>query len=434
MSARTLQVLPLPLAVALVCPAIVAQLAGFDLSAVVAVLLYAAAFVGAALLLVWGTELAQLELSAGIAITVLALVAILPEYAIDLLFAYQAGSDPSKAPLALANMTGANRLLIGVGWSLAVLMGALGARHARAKAGSSNVAEARAETHYALALSRRSAIDVFLLACVSLYTLTFLFRASLTLLDAGLLFAAFGFYVYRLWTATREEPHFIGPPALIAKLPKRARRAATLALLGAAATVIFLSAKPFSTALVAAGRALGIDEFLMVQWVAPFATEIAELVPACIFAYRQSADKGLGTLLSSKINQWTLLVGGVPIAYAIASSTGAGLPIDRIQARELFLTAAQSVFAVTLLMDDLRLGTREALVILVLFVADLVASMVLAPQLRSLARLGCGGLYLLLSIGTLLRARHHVRELSHNAIFVPLRELSPEPHEAQRVR
>ena len=47
----------------------------------------------------------------------LALIAVLPEYAVDFAFAAKAGQDPEKyAPLALANMTGGNRLLIGVGW------------------------------------------------------------------------------------------------------------------------------------------------------------------------------------------------------------------------------------------------------------------------------------------------------------------------------
>lgn len=273
-TARIHRIVPLAIALALVTPAVVVRLVGLELSAVVAVLLYGAAFVGAALLLAWGTELAQLDLPAGVAITVLAFIAILPEYAIDLLFAYKAGSDPTKAPLALANMTGANRLLIGLGWSLVVLMGALGARRRRKMGGGSRSAGVTCYgSRYALALSRRSAAGVFVLACVSLYTLTFLFRHALTVADAGILFAAFGFYVYRLWSANQEEPQFIGPAALIAELPERWRRTATLALMLAAGAVIFLSAEPFSAALVDAGAALGVDEFLMVQWIAPFATE-----------------------------------------------------------------------------------------------------------------------------------------------------------------
>jgi cation:H+ antiporter len=356
---------------------------------------------------------------------VLALIAVLPEYAVDALFAFRAGSNPEEAPLALANMTGANRLLIGVGWSLAAIMGALGERRRRASSG--HAAQPR-DANYALALTRRSAVAVFVLACVSLYTLSFVFRSSLTLVDTVILFGAFAFYVVRLWNAPKEEPKLIGPPAAIAELPPQWRRTCMIAMLVCAGAIIFVTARPFSDALVHAGTQLGIGSFLMVQWIAPLATESAELIPAAIFAYRQNGDDGLGTLLSSKINQWTLLVGGVPIAFAIGGGTLAGIPLDWTQRQELLLTASQSVFAVALLADDLRLGSREAALILVLFAVDLVASVVFGPSLRTWTRFGFSASYLVLSAGAVIRARKHLRELSRNAVRIPLEQLPPTPH------
>src|SRR5215470_2086400 len=76
---------------------------------------------GAAFLLSWGAELAQLDIPQALAIAFLALIAVLPEYAVDMYFAWQAGKDPSYVPYATANMTGANRLLIGVGWATVVI-------------------------------------------------------------------------------------------------------------------------------------------------------------------------------------------------------------------------------------------------------------------------------------------------------------------------
>jgi hypothetical protein len=46
---------------------------------------------------------------------------VLPEYAVDLYFASMAAKNPSYAQYAAANMTGSNRLLIGVGWSVVAL-------------------------------------------------------------------------------------------------------------------------------------------------------------------------------------------------------------------------------------------------------------------------------------------------------------------------
>ena len=46
---------------------------------------------------------------------------MLPEYAVDMYFAWQAGKDPAYVSYATANMTGANRLLIGLGWATVVI-------------------------------------------------------------------------------------------------------------------------------------------------------------------------------------------------------------------------------------------------------------------------------------------------------------------------
>jgi cation:H+ antiporter len=82
------------------------------------------AILGAAFLLSWAAELVQMDVSQALALAMLALIAVLPEYAVDAVFAFQAGQDPAvaQAGYAVANMTGANRLLIGLGWSLLVLI------------------------------------------------------------------------------------------------------------------------------------------------------------------------------------------------------------------------------------------------------------------------------------------------------------------------
>ena len=123
--------------------------------------------------------------------------------------------------------------------------------------------------------------------------------------------------------------------------------------------MILLCAEAFAEALVATGEAVGISEFLLVQWLAPLASEAPELLVAGLFAWRLNTNAGLGTLVSSKVNQWTLLVGTLPIVFAIASGILHGLPIDAVQREELFLTAAQSFFAIAVLIN-LRMSLREA--------------------------------------------------------------------------
>src|SRR5256885_11457972 len=76
---------------------------------------------GAAFLLSWAAELAQLDIPQALALAFLALIAVLPEYAVDIYFAWQAGKNPVYTAYATANMTGANRLLIGVGWAAVMI-------------------------------------------------------------------------------------------------------------------------------------------------------------------------------------------------------------------------------------------------------------------------------------------------------------------------
>src|ERR687895_1415408 len=91
---------------------------------------------------------------------------------------------------------------------------------------------------------------------------------------------------------------------------------------------------------------------------------------------RLKARDSLGTLLSSKVNQWTLLVGTIPIVFALASGSMHGLPLDAQQRLELLLTAAQSLFAVSLLIA-LSLTAWGAATLFVLFTIQFVGSITL---------------------------------------------------------
>ena len=53
---------------------------------------------------------------------------MLPEYAVDLYYAFRSGSDAAYEQFAAANMTGSNRLLLGFGWPLVVVISLLVAR------------------------------------------------------------------------------------------------------------------------------------------------------------------------------------------------------------------------------------------------------------------------------------------------------------------
>ncbi len=257
-------------------------------------------------------------------------------------------------------------------------------------------------------------------------------KRTLTLFDSVILISIFVMFVFRLWRAPSEEPHLVGPARLIGALPTTQRRAVIVAFLAYAAGVIFLCAEPFAESLVHLGEQAGVDTFLLVQWVAPLASEAPELLVAALFAWRLNTSAGLGTLLSSKVNQWTLLVGSLPIVYAISAGHLTGLPLDSLQREELFLTAAQSVFAIAVLVNR-RMSVREAWMLFGLFISQFVLGAVLPEDLRELERLGVGMVYLILAVWIMVQQRAYLKPLVSDGLVVPVDQLFHEetPNEAR---
>ena len=421
---RSRQLIPLVLAAAATLPALGMRATGGASPAWFAAILFGMAVVGAAFLLAWGAETLQLDVSQGLAIAVLALIAVLPEYAVDFTFAVKAGQDPDKyAPLALANMTGGNRLLIGVGWSLVVLLAAWRiTRIARAQR-----YEGPVDTH--VTLDRPHAIEITFLAIATIYSLTLPLKRTLALFDAAVLITLFVLYAIRISRAPAEEPHLVGPARLIGDLPPARRRTVVIVMLLAAAGVILASAEPFAQSLVDTGEQFGLDTFLLVQWLAPLASEAPELLVAGLFAWRLNTNAGLGTLVSAKVNQWTLLVGTLPIVFAISAGALHGLPIDSLQREELFLTAAQSAFAVAVLANR-SISVREAFALLGLFLLQFVLGGVLPGDLRAVERVGVGVVYLVLAFVVLVQQRRFVRPLVRDGLRTSVTELVHEREQA----
>jgi cation:H+ antiporter len=259
----------------------------------------------------------------------------------------------------------------------------------------------------------------------TLYSLTLPLKQSITLVDTVILVGLFAGYSWRVSRAPAEEPHLVGPARYLGTFPVVARRTWVISLFLGAAVVIWLFAHPFADALTETGRAYDISEFLLLQWLAPLASETPELLVAGLFAWRLNTNAGLGTLVSSKVNQWTLLVGTLPIVFAISSASSHGLPISAVQREELFLTAAQSFFAVAI-MSNLSLSLREAGYLFGLFWAQFIIGALVPESLHAAERIGVGVLYLLLGVGYMLRDRRRVPQLVRDAFVASYAELGEE--------
>lgn len=374
---------PVYLAAILPLPWLCLRLTGFSGSPVEEAILAGSAIVAAAFLLAWAAELANLEISAALAVALLALVAVLPEYAVDIFFAWQAGQDPTYAHYAVANMTGSNRLLIGVGWTAVLFLYWWKTRRRVLHLGASDRLELAA------------------LTLATVYALSIPWRAGLSLIDSAVLLGLFVLYMRKAAKQERTETHLVGPAEVLAQLPRRPRRLLTVGMFVYAAGVILLSAEPFAQGLVLVGKLFGLDEFLLVQWLAPLASEAPEFIVAALFALQGRGSLGLRAMISSKVNQWTLLVGMLPIAYALSSGHLAALPLDGRQVSEMSLTIAQSLFAVIVL-AGLDFSVAAAGVLAALFFGQFFL-----PSLHGLFT----WLYFGLSLGLLATQPGRVREL-----------------------
>ncbi len=373
--------LPLPAVALLTVPWLVCRFGGFELSDTMVAVCSGVAILGAAFLLTWAAELAQLDISQGLAVAAVALIAVLPEYAVDMYFAWMGAKDPPYCHYAVANMTGGNRLLLGAGWPLLVLLWWVRTR--------------QRDLH----LHGERRIEVGFLALATAYAFLLPLKGNLSLYDTAVFLAIFAAYVYRTSTGRHVEPELVGPCKALADLPPWWRRLAVGGMFLYSAFVILLSTKPFAEALLGMGERLGIDEFLLVQWVAPMASEAPEFVVAALFVLRLQPDMALGTLLSSKVNQWTLLVGTLPATFSISAACPSLLPLDGRQMEEVLLTAAQSVFGFVVL-AELRLSVLEGALLFGLFAGQLLTPSIYARHLFALA-------YLLLAFLWVVFDRNH---------------------------
>lgn len=394
-------------------------LAHVDPPPLIEAIIFGLGIFAAATLLTWASEVAETEISAGLALVVLALIAVLPEYAVDLYFAIKAPHfpecispgvpidclDPHPRHLAIANMTGGNRLLVGLAWPAVFLVFFLKTRSKE------------------MPVIKDNALGLLFLGAATIYSFSIPLRGHLSLVDTAIMFSLFAVYMYLSSRSPPEEERvFVGPAAAIAALPKAARRLTVLAIFIYAAGVIFAAAEPFADSLVETGKAAGIDEFVLVQWVAPLASESPEFILAGLLAMRGRHHAGMTILISSKVNQWTLLIGSLPLAYSISGADISPLSFDARQSEEVFLTAGQSLFAVAILFS-LSMNRWEAMLLAGLFLTQFVFT-------DTTVRLGYAAAYTALALFILARDRSMLRPFfgaARDAAFRPGATRQAEP-------
>ena len=332
---------------------VVVRFSGAHIDPQIEALIFGISIIAGAFLLSWAAEVAQLDVSASFAIAVLALIAVMPEYMVEATLAWNAGQSfnpdipavTEKMSLAAANVTGANRLLIGLGWSAVIIIFWLRRRQGFDMRGLLT-------------------LELPMLVVATLLTIAVAFFKMIPIWLAAVFIGAYIFYLWRSSTQESEEPDLLGAAAMIASFKPLFRRLWVLGLFLFSAAVIIIVAPPFVHGLEATGEALGISKFLLIQWLAPLASESPEIIVAVLFALRANPNDGLTTLISSQVNQLTLLVGSIVVVFSISAGQPLSFHLDHyepvnlldrlasgfgLQSSEFLLTAAAAAFGILLI-------------------------------------------------------------------------------------
>jgi cation:H+ antiporter len=311
------------------------------------VLWTAPAMLAAAMLIAWAAESAQFFVAQGFALAMLAWLQTLPEFAVEAVLAFK-----QQVPLLMANLTGALRLLTGLGWPMIYFVAAFCHRRRRGKP----MREIR--------LADEHCVEVVGLAASMAYVAVIWWKRSLGLMDAAVLTAIYVAYLAVLRHMPPAEAESIEDleivPKSIVTARRRIRIAAITGLFVGGGALIYFVAEPFLASLLALSTAMGVPAFIFIQWVAPFVSEFPEKVSAFYWARTvDRASTALMNMVSSNINQWTLLTAMLPIALSYSRGAPSSIPLNSAQSLELLMTLAQSLLAM-LFLADMRLRWWEA--------------------------------------------------------------------------
>ena len=293
-------------------PGVLMRLSGVHLPPPLAMVVFGGAVMAAAFMLASAAEAAELDVSPGIAVAGIAFVAVLPEYVIEVYFAFS-----GQIEFVTASLTGSTRLLLAFAVGMPALASFVLVRRGKP----------RVET---VEIDSRRRIDLGIICAASLYAPLIALRGHLAWQDSIVLIGLYVVYMRRIASGDPEPPHLVGIAAELGKLGKRQRRRWVVGLMVYAAVAVLVTAEPFAHSVLLTGTSAGISPYLLVQWLVPLATEMPELVIAFVLVTHGRAGQAVAVLLSSAVSQWTFALGTLPLAFMAGAGQG---PLPLLRAR-----------------------------------------------------------------------------------------------------
>jgi cation:H+ antiporter len=290
----------------------------------------------------WGAEAAQFIMSQGLALAILAWLQTLPEFAVEAAIAWS-----GKVDMMTANFTGSLRLLVGLGWPMIYFVMVFFGRHRR-KPGE--------PLFRPLRLHPEHAISLLALVPPMLYFVIILIKHSLHPADSIFLFAFYLGYLWLLFKLPPQDQESIDemeaiPRYIISRKPLvRNLLIASTFIVGG--IILYLTVEPFIASMMGLAVLAGVSPFVFVQWVAPFLSEFPEKLSAFNWARRVSdAPMAMMNMVSSNVNQWTVLAGMIPLVYSVRMHAITAVPFDHAHLVEIGLTIMQSFLGLMFLLE-----------------------------------------------------------------------------------
>jgi cation:H+ antiporter len=352
----------------------------------------------ASFVLAWGAESAQFLVSQALSLAILAWLQTLPEFAVEAVIAWE-----RNVPLITANFTGSLRLLVGLGWPLVYFTAAIAAGRNRRLLSARKLARdtpqtlagrmvgSRAKGHRlsssptatteprffeAINLEKEHAIEIMGLIPPLAYFWLIYFKGTLNMIDSIFLVLMYLAYLMVIRRVPPQEPEKIEeldriPRKILSLRSFRKHIVIGLLFLGGGAGILFI-ARPFLHSMLALAVSFGVSQFVFVQWVAPFLSEFPEKLSAFYWAKTvKRAPMGFMNIVSSNINQWTLLVAMIPIVYSTSCGGYSTIVFDQHQKTEILLTMAQSILGFVLL-ANMEFRVHEAVGLFLLWFIQFV--------------------------------------------------------------
>jgi len=323
-------------------------------------ILYGFSIFSAALIISWAAESSERDISGSFVIAIIALIAVLPEYAIETVLAYTAGQSyklnnfvfTNRVGYVSANVTGANRLLAGLGWPLIMLINML-------------------KNNQSLNIKNNNKLELLVLG---IGAISMIIASIIKFQPIFISFVLIIIYLIYLFITSKKEStefEFVGISEYLANLPKLTRITTNILLIIFSAVTIFIVSHPFVESLIHIGGKFGIDEYYLIQWLAPLASESPEIIIASLFAMKGRSLESISIILSSQANQMSLLIGSMGAIFSFATSSLISFPLNDTQGVEFLLTSAFALLQISMILWG-KFKLQMPVLLLIIFFVQLI--------------------------------------------------------------